>query len=88
MDRDEELEERVRAILQKHCDYGWGHHYILDNQFGVMIQELSALLRPAFEVPDQELVNFLLRARRCPSEQEKAEMIKRDFVVLKRGEKG
>jgi hypothetical protein len=81
---NEEIEHQIRAILQKHCNYGWGHHYILDSQFNGLIQELVALLRPGSEVPDQELVGFLLQARKFLSEQEKAEMMKREFIVLKR----
>lgn len=88
MSWNEDLEEKIRAILQKHCNYGWGHHYILDNQFASLIQELSILLKPPAETSDQDLVSFLLRARRLLSEQEKAELMKREFIVLKREEKG
>ena len=84
MDGNEEIEHQIRAVLQKHCNYGWGHHYILDSQFTALIEELISLLRPASEVPDQELVGFLLQARKYLSQQEKAEMMKREFIVLKR----
>jgi len=88
MDRNQELEEKIRAILQRHCDYGWGHHYILDNRFASLAQELSALLKLPAEASDQDLVSFLLRGRKFLSQQEKAAMMKREFIVLKREEKG
>lgn len=84
MGGNEEIEHEVRKILQKYCNYGWGHHYILDSQFGGLVQELISLLRSASEVSDQELVNFLLQSRKYLSEQEKAEMMKREFIILKR----
>jgi len=47
-------------------------------------EELVSVVRPASEISDQGLVNFLLQARKYLSEQEKAEMMKREFIVLKR----
>jgi hypothetical protein len=84
MSATDSLEKRVLAILQKHCDYGWGYHYILREKFGHIVGELKELLQPQSEVSDFDLVQFLLKIQGVGSEQERAERLKKEFLVLKR----
>ena len=84
MSAGEAFEKKVMAILQKHCDYGWGYHYILREKFGQIAAELKELLQPQEEVSDFELVQFFLRAKGSSSEQEKVEKLRKEFRVLKR----
>jgi hypothetical protein len=81
----ETFEKKVMAILQKHCDYGWGYHYILREKFGHIVGELKELLQPHHEVSDFDLVQFFLKTRGASSEQERVEKLRKEFVVLKRG---
>ena len=84
MSGSESLEKKVMAVLQKHCDYGWGYHYILREKFSHIAAELKELLGPQQEVSDLDLVQFLLKTKGSSSEQERVEKLKRDFVILKR----